>query len=426
MEVGPAEAEGRHPCAPFFTGGRKPGPGFVKQINGGLRIGDCVDGVVHTHMGRQHLVMQRQGDLDQAGDTRCCLGVPDDGLDRAQGDGLCSCALSFQCAGDGLRLGLVAHRRTGAMRLDQAQRCGPEARLGIGPVQGAHLSFRTWRRHPQCLAIRGARNRLDDGINAVAIAFGVGEALQDQYGGALRNHDAIGALVETAGRARGGQGLGLGEAEVAERTLDGVHTASQGDVCASGFEVVNGQADSRQRGGAGRVDGEVAPPKVQAIGDATGSHVLEHTGEGFLRPLRQPVPDRVRRCVDKAWNFRPNAVLHAQVADATAGAEHDAGVLAVEIAICVAGVRQRAMRGLQAKQLHGVDGLHRLGRNAEGQGIEGNFVEKAAPFGIHLVAGGLVGVVVQLPIPSRLGHEVGDLALVQDDVPEVFGIVCLG
>ena len=91
--------------------------------------------------------MQRQGNLDQPGDPRGRFGVTDDGFDRAQCYRLGRGALGLQRPGDGLGLGLVADRRSGAMRLDQAQVGGSESGLCIGPVQGAHLAFGSRRGH---------------------------------------------------------------------------------------------------------------------------------------------------------------------------------------------------------------------------------------------------------------------------------------
>ena len=425
VEVRATEAEGRHGAAARVIGAAQPGPRLVEQIGGRILGGDGVDRVLDADMRRQHAVMQRQGHLDEAADAGGALGMTENRLDRAQRHALGRCAVVAPAARDGLRLGAVAHRRAGAVRLDQLHRLLAEAGLAVDAIQRAYLAFRPRRGHAQRLAVGGAGSALDHGIDAVAVSLGVGQALEHDHRHALGDGYAIRVLVEGARNALGRQRLRLREAEEAVRPLHRVHTAGDGDVRAPCLQLLGGQRHRRQRGAAGRVHREIEAAEVHAVGDTAGRHVLQHAGEGFVGPLRQPLPGAVVGKLDEARQLGAHAVLHAQIADTATRAEDDRGVLAVEVVV-EAGVVERARRALQRQQLHRVDGFHRARRNAEAQRIEGDLVEEAAPLRIHLVARIHVGVEVQTPVPALPRHLPDDADLLDDVVPEAVGVARAG
>src|SRR3546814_10611804 len=71
------------------------------------------------------------------------------------------------------------------------------------------------------------RSRLDHGVDAIAIAFGIGKTLEHDDRRAFGNRDAVGALIESLGLAARRQRLGLGKGREAVDRLRGVEAAGQ-------------------------------------------------------------------------------------------------------------------------------------------------------------------------------------------------------
>ena len=422
VEVGAAEAEGRRRAATRMTGRCQPRACLPQQVDRRLRIGDDVDRPVDAVMARQRAVVQRERDLDQAGGAGRGLGVAEDGLDRADRRGLRRRAAVRQRARDGLRLGAVAHRRAGAVRFDEVQRRRRKARLGIGALQRPDLAFGARRGQSEGTAVARPGGGLDDGIDAVAVALGIGEALERDHGHAFGDGDAVGGLVEGAGLAGRRQRLGLGEGGEREGRLRGVEAAGEHQVAAPGLEFVHRQANGRERRAAGGVDGVVDAAEVEAVGDAPGGDVEQGAGEGLLGPFGQALPDLGRELFDEARQLGAHRVLLAEIAGTAAGAEDHRGVLAIEqghAGAVVAGVGQRARGGFQRQQLQRVDRLHRLRRNAELERVERHLVEEAAPLRVHLVARLRIGVVEQCRVPALDRGLAQHRSLAQDQLPVV-------
>ena len=426
MEVGAAEAEGRSAAATRMRRVCEPGARVLQQHHRRGRIGNRLDGRLHTDMRRQHAAVQGEHDLDHAAHTRCGLGVAEDGFHRTERHTF-GCRTGFaQRAADGLRLGAITHRSAGAVRLDQAERGGREAGLGIGAVERAYLALAARRGQAQGLAVRRTRCGLDEAVDAVAIALGVGEALEHDHRHALGDGDAIGGLVEGFRLAGAGERGGLGEGHEGIGRLRGVEAARERDIAAARLQLVDRDADRRERGSAGGVDGVVDATEIHAVGDTARRDVEQRAGEGFLRPFRQPVPHLLAQVLDEARQLGAQGVLGAQVARATTGTEHDGGVLFVVTAVGIARIGERAAGGFECQDLQGVDRLHRLGRDAEAGRVEADFVEKAAPARIHLVALLGVFVEVELPVPPALRHLAQHADLAQHIAPVLVGVVGLG
>ena len=426
MEIGAAEAEGGDAAAARVVRVGQPRTRVLEQVHRRVGVGDGVDRLAHAVVRGQGAVVQRQRHLDQAGDTGAGLGVAEQGLDRADGAALRQGTFGLQGFGDGLGFGAVADRGAGAVGFGQAQGGGREAGAGVGAAQGALLAFGARCGHAQRLAVGGAGDGLDHGVDLVAVALGVGQALHGDDRQAFADGDAVGGNIEGLGLAGGRQGLGLGEAQETERTLHRVHAAGDGEVAAAGFQLVHRHADGGEGGGAGRVHGEVEAAEIHAVGDTPGGDIQQRAGEGLLGPFGQAFPHALVRVLDEARDFRAHGVLRAQIAQAATGAEDDGGVLAVEVAVGVTGVREGALGHFQGEELHRVDHLHRLRRDAVGDRVERHLVEEAAPARVDLVAGAAVGVEVELPVPARLGHFAQHADLFQDVVPVLVGVVGLG
>ena len=416
VEVGAAETEraagGAARCAAV-----QPGHGLVHQVQRRVGHGQGLVGVLHAQVRRQHLVVQRQHGLHHAGDAGRGLGVADHRLHRAD-DGAARRPAFFADQPRGaLQLGRVACHRAGAVGFEQPHAGRPEARHRVRPPHRPQLARRQRCRQALGVAVAAAAHALDDGVDAVAVAFGIGQPLQRHHRDAFADDDAVARGVEGVAAAARRQRLRLAEAQVAERALHRVDTAGEHDVAASGGQLGDGLVDSRQRRAAGRVGREVHAAEVQPVGDAPGDHVEQDAGEGVFGPLGQAVGHVGRQRALETRQLRTQPVLRAHVAGAAAGADDHRGPFAVEGPALVAGIGQRAARHFQRHQLHRVHGLDALGRHAELRGVEGEVVEEAAPLRVDLVLGVAVGVEVQPPVPA-VRRDLGDrVDLVEDVLP---------
>ena len=123
--------------------------------------------------------MERQRRLDQPGDAGGRLGVADHRLDRAdRARSARAVAGSPNTVVSAVELGAVAGDGPGAVRLDQADRGGRVAGLGVGAPQRPHLALGPRRGEAPVAAVAGGADAADHGVDAVAVALGVGQALE--------------------------------------------------------------------------------------------------------------------------------------------------------------------------------------------------------------------------------------------------------
>ncbi len=134
---------------------------------------------------RQCLVVQGQHRLDQAGRSGRRLGVADLRLDAAQGDRGRIGAGGGEHPAQGVELDVVADLGAGGVRLDQPDRGGGDAGIGIGGIQRPHLALDARREDAQRAAVAGSAQAAHDGVDAVAVAAGIGQPLEHQEADAL-------------------------------------------------------------------------------------------------------------------------------------------------------------------------------------------------------------------------------------------------
>ena len=95
---------------------------------------------------------------------------------------------------------------------------------------------------------------LDHGEDRVAVALGVGEALQDEHADALRPADAVGGLGEGLAAPVGGEAALAAELDEGAGGGEHRHPAGQGQRALAPAQRLGGQVHRHQRGGAGGVD----------------------------------------------------------------------------------------------------------------------------------------------------------------------------
>ena len=114
----------------------------------------------------------------------------------------------------------------------------------------------------------------DHGVDAVAVPFGVRQALQEEDRRSLAHDEPVGALVVRSGPG-GGEGSELAELHEWERPHVAVDPAGDGDVEVAVDQALHRRVHRRERGGASRVDGEVRAVEVEQVRHPAGQDVAE-------------------------------------------------------------------------------------------------------------------------------------------------------
>ncbi|RPK43222.1 hypothetical protein EES39_19775 [Streptomyces sp. ADI92-24] len=243
----------------------------------------------------------------------------------------------------------------------------------------------------------------DDAEHAVAVAFGVGEPLQQEHADALAPAGAVGAAAERLAPSVGGQ------AALPAHVDEGVGGGHDGDAAREGERAVapaqglGRPVQGDQGGRAGGVDGDGGAFDAERVGDPAG----HHAGEAAVAV----VP---RHVLGQRAEPQPPVVVHHT-------GEHT-GVAAAQ------GVRvdARALDGLpgdlQQQPLLGVHGLGLAGADAEELGVEvGGLVEESALVGEALARRAGLRV-VDVGSPAAVGGERrDDIASLLDELPQLLG-----
>ncbi len=276
VEIAPAKAEGAHPGAARVL---PRGPGALLGIHVQGAGADVSDGAADLDGRRQDLVMEGEGGLDEPGRARGRLGVADLGLHRTdRGPGALAAGGPVDL-GQGLDLGGVAHRGPGAVALDELDGRRGDPGQAVGLAQGLRLALGARRVDGLAPAVGGGADALEDGIDAVTVAFGVGETLENHEAEALAQGGAVRARIEGAafpGRREGG---GLGEAHEHEDVVEAVHAPGHDHGGAAAGQLQGGQVQGRERARAGGVHHAVGAAQVEAVGDPPRDDVAQQAGE---------------------------------------------------------------------------------------------------------------------------------------------------
>ncbi len=438
VEVGAAEAErGDGRAAKAQPRVADPRPQFGVDVERAVLEVDCRIGLVDVDGGRQHLVVQRERQLDHAGRAGGGLGVADLGLHAADRGVRAGVGGPADDRGERAQFGGVADRGAGAVCLEQLDTRRRAVGVVVRPVQGDHLAFLAGRVDGLEPAVAGGSQAPQNRVDLVAVPLGVGEPAQREHADALADQGAVGVLVERTDPAALGQRRGLAEAHVHEDGVLGVAAAHQHGVGAAFEQFADRGLDSAQRTGAGGVDRHVGAAQVEAVGDPAGDHVAEHAREGVLLPrgvgqaelggdlvgvlLGEPA------AADDLLEHRglqPGGERLGELVGA-GDAEDDAGARGVVPGLVGAGVLEQVAGDHQAQQLEDVGDLQRVRRQAELHGVEGHVGNEAAAPGVRLVGHRRVRVVELVDVPVGGGHvvdAVGGRGDVRPEFAQVAGL----
>ncbi len=402
VHIGAADPERRH-AGPPRTPRLRPLAGLRQQFHGARRPVDLPGRLVHVQRLRQHPVPQRQHRLDHTGHAGHRLRMPDVRLQRPH------VQRPFTVLAVGrqqrLRLDRIAQTGAGAVRLHRVHVGGRQARvrqclpdhplLGgtVGGAQAVRGTVLVGRRAPQ------------HGQYGMSVAARVGEAFEEDDGGALAPADAVGGVREGLAAAVGGEAALAGEDDETRRGREDAHPGGQGQGAVALAQRLAREVQGDEGGGTRGVDGDRRALQPQGVRDPTGHHAAGAAGDGVALVL-----DGVHE---------QGAVAGGQAADENSGA--------------AAAQRQRVDPGpfdrlpgrLQEQSLLGVhrEGLARRDPEQGGVEVTGVVEERAVPrVGLARLVG--VGIVEVVEIPATVGGQSTDgVHLVGDELPQLLGRV---
>ncbi len=166
--------------------------GHKRQPIGSL-LKECV-GLIRMWRGWNHPMMQRECRLDQRGNPRRRHGVADQ---RRKGAECASIALRRRKnRQQGAQLRAIGGRNAQAVPFDVADARWINARAAIGASKRPRVALRARRGEARAAAIAGQADPFHDRIDPIAVAFRVGETLQDNDAHPFARQCAVGIARE--------------------------------------------------------------------------------------------------------------------------------------------------------------------------------------------------------------------------------------
>ncbi|WSL21421.1 hypothetical protein OG302_42415 [Streptomyces sp. NBC_01283] len=225
---------------------------------------------------------------------------------------------------------------------------------------------------------------MDDGVDGVAQAVGVGEAFEEEHADAFGPGGAVGGGGECFAAAVGGQAVLTAELHEGRGIDHDGGPSRQGQGAFAPAQCGGGQVDGDQGGGTGRVHGHGRTHESQYVGDAAGQHARQPAGDGERFLLVGPVLG-----------------VHEAAVGARQGVTQRGGV--------DAGVLDGLPAGFENQTLLGIHPDGFAGADSEEGGVElGGVVEESA----LACAGGAgvfgVGVEEMVEIPAAVARERAD------------------
>jgi hypothetical protein len=219
-------------------------------------------------------VVKRERRLQHAGRAGRALEVTDVRLDRSERDAALRNVERRHDVSQALDLDDVADARGRPVPFHQRVERGPLPGDLPGPLHREALPHGVRRRDALALAVAGPADAPDHGVDAVAVALGVLEALDDEHRGALAHDEAVGVRVVGTGPRRR-QCADLAELHERRRRHVGVDAARDDDIEVPLREPLDGGRHRGHGRGARRVGHEVRSVQVEDGGDAARDDVRE-------------------------------------------------------------------------------------------------------------------------------------------------------
>ncbi len=234
--------------------------------------------------GRQLLVVEGHGGLEQPGCARTGLQMTDVALGRPNSHALPRRAAENRSQGLGFHH--IPDLGTGAVSLDQGSRGRIQAGIFPGPLNGQHLAFRIGRGNALALAVARRANAANNGVDLVAVPLGIAQPLEQECAAALAHDETVRALAERTA-ARGAEGANLAKLDEDRRAHVAVYAAGHHCVHVIFGEHLECGVDGGKAGGARCVGNEVGPPQVQHICHPSRDNIGQFAGHGVFGNIRE-------------------------------------------------------------------------------------------------------------------------------------------
>ncbi len=282
-----AEAEVADRRAARRACGRPPGLLLAEQAE--RAIGELVERGVRVARGRANLLAHRGEHLDDGRRPRSRDEVPDVRLERA--DRHSSRALEHRAHAADLRA--VAHAGPGGVTLDERDVAGREAALCVRGAEGADLAFLGGDHEAAAPAVVREAHAPNDAEDAAPVGDRVVEALEEEKGGPLRGHEAVGLTMKRSALSCRAQRAQRREAAVKEQIVCVVHAPGEREIGAPVMEREARELQRVERRRTRGVQGEgFAPEAHRRGGELRGQPRHEAVSRIGAAPLARPDLER--------------------------------------------------------------------------------------------------------------------------------------
>ncbi len=193
--------------------------------------------------------------------------------------------------GQALHLDHIADAGAGAVRFNQRRGSRIERRIFPGALHGQLLADGIRRGNALALAVAGAADAANDGIDLVPVALGIRQAFQQEGGRSFAHDEAIGPLAKGAA-AGGAQRADLAEFDEGGDAHVVIDAAGEHRIDLVFDQQFNSGIDRREAGGAGGIGDEIGPAQIEHIGHAPGDDIGQFAGHrvfGDRRGRRQSI-----------------------------------------------------------------------------------------------------------------------------------------
>ncbi len=242
------------------------------EINGGVRR-------LVAQRGRHLAVMQRQCDLDQAGDAGCCIQMPDVGLYAADTAGAHGLGALGKTLGQRGNLDRIAQIGARPVAFDIVYRVGGDTGDGLRLGHAAGLTLNRRRKIPclgRTIIVHG--RSLEDRPDMVAVTDGIDSAAQHDTARTRTKDRALRTMVKGMAMPIWRQDLTLVEHIAARVRQFDRHTPGKRHVAFAVEQGLRGVMHRDERGGARRLDVDRGTLQVKDVAHARGQKVLVVAG----------------------------------------------------------------------------------------------------------------------------------------------------
>ena len=432
VEVAATEAERRHRRAARVRRVADPRARLGVQVKRAPFDRELRVRALDLDRGRKHLVVKRHDRLEQPGGSGGGLGVADlrfHAAERAPLRVRSLCVAEREL--EALELGGVAGLGARAVRFDELHGAGAVTRARVRATKRARLTFGHGRIDALAPAVGRSAHAANDRVHVIAVALGIGEALERDHREALAEQRAVGRVGEGSAVAGRRQGRRLAEAHVHEDVVEGVDAAGDHEVRLPELQLVEPHRQRRHGARAGRVGDGVGATQIEAVRDAPGHHVSEQARERRLLPrhvvARDAIADRLRLgfgYAALAQRLHPDRALQAahhrsEQLLRRRHAENHADALAVHRGELIAArVLEHALRHDERQNLRGVGRGHDARRHAELHRVKLHRRQKRAALAVRLVRSRRVWIVIILREPMGRRNLRDEIASREDVGPE--------